>query len=292
MLRKFLGLTCLLALLLAGCGTPMSDHEAFKPKLTETGGPKELYSIREDQLPGLFVLGTPEAQIVQRFGKPTFSGKGSDKAGRPTNWATYSYSRNYTYVDTDFNTLHVFRASSATLTYDEENVLRELSFSRIQRFANSVGKVDRNASDDEVARFLGAPQVLDIRAPAKATASAQAAAPQAPAPQPGAAAPTGWKLGAEISELRSELAKQSGYKGRGVYVVAVDPNGLAARAGIAKGDVIVKLNGVETPTRDDLIEQLKATPLTGALNFQVHSRGSLRSVSIPAQQGGGGTTAI
>lgn len=287
MFRKMLGLAGLFALLLTGCGTPIADHEAFKPKLTETGGPKELYSIREDQLPGLFVLGTPEAQILQRFGKPTFSGKGVDKAGRPTSWATYTYSRNYVVVDTDFNTVHVFRATSATLTYDEESALRELSFSRIQRFANSVGKVDRDAADEEVARFLGAPQALDIRPPAKATAAAKPAAPS-----PSAAAPTGWKLGAEISELRTELAKQSGYKGRGVYVVTVTPNGLAARAGLATGDVIVKLNGVETPTRDDLIEQLKAAPLTGTLNFQVHSRGSLRNVSIPAQQGGAGTTAI
>lgn len=286
MFRKVLGLVgLLLALLLAGCGTPISDHEAFKPKLTETGGPKALYSIREDQLPGLFVLGTPQVQIAQRFGKPTFSGKGIDKAGQPTSWATYSYNRNYIVVDTDFNTLHVFRTTSATLNFDDEGALRELSFSRIQRFANSAGKVERDASDEEVARFLGAPQVLDIHPPA--TAAAKPAAPP-----PGVAAPTGWKLGAEISELRAEHAKQSGYKGRGVYVVKVAPNGLAARAGLATGDVIVKLNGVETPTRDDLIEQLKATPLTGALNFQVHSRGSLRNFTIPAQQGGAGTTAI
>ena len=285
MLRKILGLACLLAVLLAGCGTPMSDHEAFKPKLTENGGPKELYSIRADQLPGLFVLGTPEVQIQQRFGKPAFSGKGVDKAGRPTSWATYSYSRNYIVVDTDFNTLHVFRATSATLTYDEESALRELSFSRIQRFANSVGKVDRDASDEEVARFLGAPQALDIRPPATAAAK-PAASP------PSAAAPTGWKLGTEISELRTELAKQSGYKGRGVYVVTVDPNGLAARAGLAKGDVIVKLNGGETPTRDDLVDQLKSIPQTSALTLQVFTRGSLRNLTIPAQQGGAGTMAI
>ena len=102
----------------------------------------------------------------------------------------------------------------------------------------------------------------------------------------------GWKLGAEISELRSELAARSGYKGRGVYVVAVDPQGSGARAGIVAGDVIVKVNGAATPTRDDLIEQLKAAPTSSALNLQLFSQGRLRNVSVPAQQAVGKTTSI
>ena len=39
-----------------------------------------------------------------------------------------------------------------------------------------------------------------------------------------------------------------------------------------------------TPTRDDLIEQLKAAPTSSALNLQIFSRGRLRNVTVPAQQ--------
>lgn len=278
MIRKSF-LTVLASLtILSGCVTTMGyeNHEAFKPKLQETGGPKELYSIRSEQITGLFTPGTMKDQILQRYGKPTLAGTGVDKEGKPNSWAVYTYFRGYSYIDTNLNSLFVNRSTSASLSFDSSEKLVDVSFSRFQKFVQ--GKSDRDATDEEVARFLGAPQLLDIKPATVVAGKASGAGQATPA--------GGWKLGADISELRSELATRSGYKGRGVYVVGVDPQGLAARAGIAAGDVIVKVNGVATPTRDDLIEQLKSIPPSSALNLQIFSQGRLRNVSVPAQQAG------
>lgn len=282
MIRKSF-LTVLASLtILAGCVTTVGyeNHEAFKPKLQETGGPKELYSIRSEQITGLFTPGTMKDQILQRYGKPTLAGTGVDKEGKPNSWAVYTYFRGYSYVDTNFKTLFVNRSTSASLAFDSSEKLVDVTFSRFQKFVQD--KTDRDATDEEVARFLGAPQALDIKPATSVAGKATGAGQATPA--------GGWKLGADISELRSELATRSGYKGRGVYVVGVDPKGLAARAGIAAGDVIVKVNGVATPTRDDLIEQLKSVPTSSALNLQIFNQGRLRNVSVPAQQAGDTTS--
>lgn len=168
------------------------------------------------------------------------------------------------------------------MSFDSTDKLVDVTFSRYQKF--SLGKNLRDATDEEVARYLGAPIPVAIKPAGPIAASAS---------NTSAASPSGgWKLGAEISELRAELAARAAYKGRGVYVLKVDPKGLAAQAGIGAGDVIVKVNGVATPTRDDLVEQLKAASTANALNLQLFSQGRLRNVSVPAQQAVGETTSI
>ncbi|MBP8278120.1 MAG: PDZ domain-containing protein [Propionivibrio sp.] len=283
MLRKTIIVACASLVMLSGCVTTYEHHEAFQPKLTETGGPKELYSIRNEQVTGLFTPGMTKAQITERFGNPAMAGSGVDKEGKPNSWTVYTYFRGYSHVDTNFNTTIVNRSTSAGLTFDSTDKLIDVSFSRYQKFSQGA-KGMRDATEEEVARYLGAPQVLDIK-PASVVAGKTTTASPAATPTAAATTPAGgWKLGAEISELRSELANRSGFKGRGVYVVGVTPQGLAAVAGVAAGDVIVKINGVATPTRDDLIEQLKAAPTSSALNLQIFSRGRLRNVTVPAQQ--------
>ena len=272
MSRRSLWAICLCTILLSGCVTPLSQNAAFQPKLEENGGPKELYSIRSDQLTSFFVPGQTMDQITQRFGKPSLSGTGADSAGRPTTWAVYTYGRSYTHVDTSFNVIAVNRYSSATLTFNGSGILTDVSFSRFQKYSNA--STTRDATDDEIVRYLGAPQPLDIKP----------ATPTIPA--------TAWKLGADISELRSEQIAKTGYEGRGVYVVKVAPQGLAARAGLVAGDIIVKINGVATPTRDDLIDQIKTTPTTSSLNLQVFSHGKLRNLTVPALQSSEDTSAI
>ena len=279
MLRKTIIIACASLVMLSGCVTTYEHHEAFQPKLTETGGPKELYSINNEQVTGLFTPGMTKAQIIQRFGNPAMAGSGVDKEGKPNSWTVYTYFRGYSHVDTNFNTTIVNRSTSAGLSFDSTDKLIDVSFSRYQKFSLGAQGM-RDATEEEVARYLGAPQVLDIKPASVVASKSTTAAPAAPPATPAA----GWKLGAEISELRSELANRSGFKGRGVYVVGVTPQGLAALAGITAGDVIVKINGVATPTRDDLIEQLKAAPTSSALNLQIFSRGRLRNATVPDQQ--------
>ncbi len=52
----------------------------------------------------------------------------------------------------------------------------------------------------------------------------------------------GW-LGVSIQKLTPELGKASGHEGGGVVVAEVTPDGPAARAGLASGDVVVALEG-------------------------------------------------
>ena len=280
MIRKSFLAVCASLFLLAGCVSNYENHEAFQPKIQETGGPKELYSIQSEQVTGLFTPGMTKEQVIQKYGKPTMSGTGVDKDGKPNSWAMYTYFRGYSHIDTNLNSTIVNRSTSAGLSFDSTDKLVDVTFSRYQKF--SLGKNLRDATDEEVARYLGAPIPVAIKPAGPIAASAS---------NTSAASPSGgWKLGAEISELRAELAARAAYKGRGVYVLKVDPKGLAAQAGIGAGDVIVKVNGVATPTRDDLVEQLKAASTANALNLQLFSQGRLRNVSVPAQQAVGETT--
>ena len=282
--RGVLATICLLVAANSGCLAAPSAKSAFEPKLQETGGPAALYSIRGEQVTALFPIGSTLDQISQKYGKPTLSGAATDKSGKATNWVVYTYGRSYTHVDKKLNVIAVNRFVSATLQFDGSGILGEVSLSRYQNYATATD--NREATDEEVARYLGAPVPLDIKVDAPpAGPAANAAAKAVPGPQ-------AWKLGLDISELRSEYAARTGYTGRGVYVVAVDPKGLAALAGLNPGDVIVKLNGVATPTRDDLVDQLKSIPTSTSLTLEVFSQRKLRTITVPAQQPAEGTVSI
>lgn len=271
----------LLAIVVSGCVAPLASDPAFQPKLEETGGPKILYSLRSDQVAGLFPMGTTLDQTTQKYGPPAMRGTATDKNGQPTTWIGYTYGRSYTHCDTSLHVTVVNRFTTVMLNFDASGKLFEASMTRYQKFSAGNG-ANRDATEDEVTRYLGAPDVLDIKAGATSAGGGKGAPDQS----------RGWKLGADVSELRSELVAKTGYSGRGVYVVAVEPQGLAARYGLAAGDIIVKVNNVAVPTRDDLVEQLKTIPLSNALELQVFAKGRARTVTIPAQQGGGGTSSI
>lgn len=278
--RGVLATICLLAAASSGCLAAPSAKSAFEPKLQETGGPVALYSIRGEQVTALFPIGSTLDQITQKYGKPTMSGAATDKSGKATHWVVYTYGRSYTHVDKKLNVIAVNRFVSATLQFDGSGSLGEVSLSRYQNYATAAE--NREATDEEVARYLGAPVPLDIKVDPPAAAPAARAVP----------GPQAWKLGLDISELRSEYAARTGYTGRGVYVAAVDPKGLAALAGLNPGDVIVKLNGVATPTRDDLVDQLKSIPTSTSLTLEVFSQRKLRTITVPAQQPAEGTVSI
>lgn len=271
---------CLLAFIATGCVAPLANDPAFQPKLEESGGPKILYSLQKEQVSALFPADSTLQQITAKYGTPSGSGSGTDKSGTPTSWASYTYGRSYTHVDTNLNVLAVNRFTTVTLVFDDEGKLRETSFSRFQKYATKDG--NRDATEAEVATYLGAPEVLDIKPVAPSGQGAQADKGQA----------GGWKLGAEISELRSEHIKTTGFTGRGVFVVSVDPQGMAARSGIKSGDVISAVNGIKTPTRQDLIDQLKSASPASPLELEVFSMGRSKTVTIPALKPGGDTSTI
>ena len=183
MLRKTIIVACASLVMLSGCVTTYEHHEAFQPKLTETGGPKELYSIRNEQVTGLFTPGMTKAQITERFGNPAMAGSGVDKEGKPNSWTVYTYFRGYSHVDTNFNTTIVNRSTSAGLSFDSTDKLIDVSFSRYQKFSLGAQGM-RDATEEEVARYLGAPQVLDIKPASVVAGKTTTAAPAALRPPP------------------------------------------------------------------------------------------------------------
>ncbi len=76
----------LLAIVVSGCVAPLASDPAFQPKREETGGPKILYSLRSDQVAGLFPMGTTLDQTTQKYGPPALRGPATDKNGQPTTW--------------------------------------------------------------------------------------------------------------------------------------------------------------------------------------------------------------
>ena len=64
-------------------------------------------------------------------------------------------------------------------------------------------------------------------------------------------------LGVSIAAITSELAKDLGLSSvEGVYISRVTPGSGAGEAGIKKGDVIIKVNGVKTKSMPELQEQV------------------------------------
>jgi S1-C subfamily serine protease len=64
-------------------------------------------------------------------------------------------------------------------------------------------------------------------------------------------------LGVSMQEITSELAKEKGLKSmEGAYVAEVVENSAADKAGVKKGDVILKVNNVEIKSSSQLQEQI------------------------------------
>lgn len=63
----------------------------------------------------------------------------------------------------------------------------------------------------------------------------------------GGSSPSRGFLGIQMQPLNPAVIEESGFRGRGVLVTMVVPGGPAARAGVQAGDIIVKVNGQETP---------------------------------------------
>jgi serine protease Do len=80
-------------------------------------------------------------------------------------------------------------------------------------------------------------------------------------------------IGAEVTDLTPELAEQLGYKDvkSGVVVTQVDPNGLAALAGLGRGVLIAKVNRQPVTTAAALRDAFSKTGLEQGVLLQVYS---------------------
>lgn len=106
-------------------------------------------------------------------------------------------------------------------------------------------------------------------------------------------------IGAALQTVTPDIGVQLNYKGKGVAVARVVQGGPADQAGLQPGDVILKVNGTDVTTNEEVIKAIRGTKPGGTVSMQVWSAGVKKLVSVkvaerPAevgavapQQGGG-----
>lgn len=89
------------------------------------------------------------------------------------------------------------------------------------------------------------------------------------------------KLGFTVSALTPELSNQLGLQGiQGVVITKIDPNSIAAFAGIKKGTVILAVNQKRVSTVDEFNQELKNTPEGKPILFLIRQGDQTRFVSM------------
>jgi S1-C subfamily serine protease len=68
---------------------------------------------------------------------------------------------------------------------------------------------------------------------------------------------------------------------RGMLIVEVVPGGLAAKSGLAKGDVLLAINGIQVNTQPSLVAAINAAASHHNAEFELSRDGVVRSVTIP-----------
>lgn len=90
----------------------------------------------------------------------------------------------------------------------------------------------------------------------------------------------GW-LGVEIQEVTADLAQSFGLpKVAGALVANVDKNGPAAKAGIERGDIIVKFNGKTVHDEHELPALVGQTPINSSVPVEVLRNGKSMTLSV------------
>ena len=96
--------------------------------------------------------------------------------------------------------------------------------------------------------------------------------------QPGS---TDNELGLSVSELDEELAGELGYEGlSGVIISSVDPDGIAADAGLRKGMLILRVGRKPVRSVDEFEAATKKTSLREGVPLWIRSRGGNRFVVL------------
>jgi serine protease Do len=89
------------------------------------------------------------------------------------------------------------------------------------------------------------------------------------------------ELGLVVSDLTPEIAASNNLKTKGkVFVVNIDPYGIAAEAGIQRGDVILKVVKQEVNSAKEFEKLAKAADLSQGIVLVVETKGSSRYISL------------
>jgi serine protease Do len=104
----------------------------------------------------------------------------------------------------------------------------------------------------------------------------------------------GW-LGVTIQEVSPEMAKELGLPThRGVLIADVDPRGPAQKAGLKRGDLVVKINGKRVDSTARLRNLVASAGSGKSASLELYRNRKLRTVRVklgelPAQLGRRGT---
>ncbi len=90
----------------------------------------------------------------------------------------------------------------------------------------------------------------------------------------------GW-LGVEIQQVTPDLAQSFGLdKAEGALVANVVEDGPAAKAGVQRGDIILKFNGRPVPDEHHLPEMVAQTPINGTVPLEVLRNGKHLTLEV------------
>jgi serine protease Do len=95
----------------------------------------------------------------------------------------------------------------------------------------------------------------------------------------GGSSPSRGFLGIQMQPLSPAAIEESGFRGRGVLVTMVVPGGPAARAGVRAGDIIIKVNGQETPFMQRVQRAVKLCAPGAACPIEVFRGGETVTLS-------------
>jgi serine protease Do len=89
-------------------------------------------------------------------------------------------------------------------------------------------------------------------------------------------------LGMQVRDVTPEIARQLGVEGNqaGVVVTAVDPGGLAARAGIRPGDLLLAIGSSRIQSATDFRDAVENIDLDAGIRLQVERDGARRFVFL------------
>src|SRR5579863_9228491 len=94
-------------------------------------------------------------------------------------------------------------------------------------------------------------------------------------------------------DMSDDQKKENGIKdGEGVYVLDVTADGAAAHAGIQKGDVIIKLNGVPVTTGAEMVGQIATFSPGDKINVTYRRDGKESTIAIVLRNNAGTTAVI
>ncbi len=91
-------------------------------------------------------------------------------------------------------------------------------------------------------------------------------------------------IGASLATVTPDLSVQLNYKGKGVAIASVIANGPADQAGLEPGDVILKVDGKDVATSQEVVKAIQATKPGADVSLEIWSGGVKKLVTVKVRE--------